>query len=70
MVELQKGWKKLEEGNLIGRPADSTNPDPSDLSDTEPPPYTSWPEAPDTYTAEDYLFWPQGMGRPFSGGVG
>lgn len=36
MVELGKSWKKLRrEGNLIGRPAGSTNLDPK-LSDTEP----------------------------------
>jgi hypothetical protein len=31
MVELGKGWEKL------GRPAVSTDLDPQDLSDTEPP---------------------------------
>jgi hypothetical protein len=44
-----------EESNPIGRPAVSTNLDSRDLSDTEPPTnqaaYTSWSEAPDTYTA-------------------
>jgi hypothetical protein len=38
VVKLGKGWKKLrrkEEGDPIGRPAVSINPDPGDLSDTE-----------------------------------
>jgi hypothetical protein len=38
IVELGGGLKKLKgEGNPIGRPAVSTNLDPWELPDTEPP---------------------------------
>ena len=36
VVELRKDWKKLE-GDPIGRPAISTNLDPREHSDTDPP---------------------------------
>jgi len=70
------GWIKErlkeaeEEGNPIGRPAVSTNLELWDLSDTEPTTsYRSWFEAPNIYTAEDFLvlplkdLGPQGIGR-------
>jgi hypothetical protein len=61
------GWirERLEEaeenGDPIGRPAVSTNLDPRDLSDTEPP--TRWHtlvgQRLPTYTAENCPVWPQ-----------
>ena len=37
MVELGEGWKKLKEGDPIGRPAVTANLDPWELTDTESP---------------------------------
>jgi hypothetical protein len=44
----------------MGRPADSTNPDPRELLETETPTraYTGWSEVPGTYIAEVCLVWP------------
>jgi len=51
-------WK---ESHPTGRPAVSTNPDPMELPETEPPTRSiqGWSEAPGTYRAEVCLVWPQ-----------
>ena len=48
------------DGNLIGRPKVSTNPDTWEHPETKPPTkeYT-WSMALCTYVAEDCLVWPQ-----------
>jgi hypothetical protein len=51
-----------EEGSPKGRTAVSSNPDPWDLLDSETTyqrAYTSWYGAPNTFTAENCLVWPQ-----------
>ena len=49
------------EGDSIGRPAVSTDPDPWELPETELPTKTilGWTEGPGTYIAEDCLVSPQ-----------
>ena len=48
-----------EEGDSIGRPAVSTNLDPWELPETEPPTRQHPPSPEHKYTAEDCLVWPQ-----------
>ena len=53
---------KDKEGNKGGRPAVSTNLDPQDLLDTEPPSRQHMladRRPPNTYTTKDCLVWAQ-----------
>ena len=61
MVELGKGWKKLRR-DPVGRPEVSSNLGPLRSfrhRGTNQAAYRSWSEAPNTYTVEDCLVWPQ-----------
>ena len=56
MIELEKGLKKLKgrAGEPIRRPTVSTNPNPRELPETEPPTIQqTW--GPMTYIAEEHL---------------